>query len=70
MSQYHFPIPFRSVRLGVIAKLRKATISVMFVCLSIRMELGPDYTDFREIWLLEHSSKIYPKNSILFQIRQ
>jgi len=49
MSQYHFPIPFRSVRLGVIAKLRKATISVMFVCLSIRMELGPDYTDFREI---------------------
>ena len=39
--------------LGAFAKLRKATISVKTVCLSVRMEqLGPNCTDFGEILYL------------------
>jgi hypothetical protein len=35
--------------LGAFAKLQKATVSFMFVCLSVRMELGSRSTDCHKI---------------------
>jgi hypothetical protein len=60
---------FRHIFLGVLPKLRKATISfVMSVRLYVRMEqLGSHWTDFHEIWYLYIFRKSVEKIQVLLK---
>jgi hypothetical protein len=56
---------------GAFAKLRKATIDFMSVCLSVRTEqLGSHWTDIHEILYLSIFRKIRPENSSSITICQ
>jgi hypothetical protein len=47
---------------GAFAKLRKSTVTfVVSVCLSVRIELGSLWTDFREIWYLNIFGNLWRK---------
>jgi hypothetical protein len=53
---------------GAFAKLRKATIRFMSICMSVRMEqLGSHWMDFHEIWYLTIFRKSVEKVSVLLK---
>jgi hypothetical protein len=49
LKTQQFATQFQLQFLGPFAKLQKAAINFMFVCLSVSLELGSHWTDFHEI---------------------
>jgi hypothetical protein len=67
MALFHTPF------LGALTKLRKAPVSFMSVCLSVRPsvhveQLGSHWTDFYEIWYLSIFKKSVDKMQVSLKI--